>query len=206
MSLLRGYIQATTISFHDNDPENDTIADSGSGFLTAGFVDGDNITIIGSTSNNGTFDIDSIGLELYPLMLFVDADEIRLSSDGILTEEPAGDTVTITGTPWLFSPLSSGFDVPEERDRTILESLEGEKTMDEVSAKKRWELPVNAVSADKFDKISQWWQFGSKLRFNPDTSLSTVYDVRILNDSCPLSMMSPFWDTYYEGVLVLEEI
>lgn len=207
MSLLRGYIQAATISFHHNDPLNDTLEDSGDGFIIAGFVDGDNITISGSTSNNGAFIIEEMALDIYPLLLYVSDDVIHLIYLSELTEELEGDTVTITGTPWTFSPLASGFDVPEERDRVLLESLDGTKTVDEVSVKMRWELPVNAVSSTDFARISQWWRYGSTLRFNPDTDHATVYNVRLVNDGCPLSMMpNTAWNTLYQGVIIIEEI
>lgn len=207
MSLLRAYIQANTISFHENAPLNDTLQDSAEGFVAAGFVDGDSITISGSTSNNGTFTIEDMGLETHPLLIYVNEGEIQLNSDAVLVEEIAGDTVTIQGTPWTFSPLASGFDVPEERDRVLLESLEGNKTLDEVSVKMRWELPVNNVSATDFTKISQWWRYGSTLRFNPDTDHATVYNIRLVNDICPLSMMpNTAWNTLYQGVVIIEEI
>ncbi len=207
MSLLRAYIQADTISFHENAPLNDSIQDSAEGFVAAGFVDGDSITITGSTSNNGTFTIEDMGLETYPLLIYVNEGEIQLNSDAVLVEELEGDIVTIQGTPWTFSPMASGFDVPEERDRVLLESLDGTKSLDEVSVKMRWELPVNAVSSANFAKISQWWRYGSTLRFNPDTDHATVYNVRLVNDTCPLSMMPNMaWNTYYQGVLIIEEI
>jgi hypothetical protein len=207
MSLLRAYIQATTISFHENAPLNDSIQDSGDGLIAAGFVDGDSITVSGSTSNDGIFTIEDMGLETYPLLIYVNEGEIQLNSDAVLVEELEGDTVTIQGTPWTFSPLSSGFDVPEERDRVLLESTDGTKSLDEVSVKMRWELPVNAVSSANFTKISQWWRYGSTLRFNPDTDHATIYNVRLINEQCPLSMMPNMaWNTYYQGVLIIEEI
>lgn len=48
---------ATTISFTSG---TKTIADSGNGFVTAGFLAGTSITITGSASNNGTFTIVSV--------------------------------------------------------------------------------------------------------------------------------------------------
>lgn len=74
---------ATTISFSDADP--DTIADSGSGFVTAGFRAGQTITVSGSTSNDGTYTIASVV-----------AGTITLDSGDSLTTESAGDSVTIT--------------------------------------------------------------------------------------------------------------
>lgn len=71
----------TTISFSDANP--DTISDSASGFgiFSAGMI----ITVSGSTSNDGTYTIDSLT-----------AGVITLVSGDELTTESAGDTVTIT--------------------------------------------------------------------------------------------------------------
>ncbi len=76
---------AITIAFVDSNP--DTITDSGSGFLTAGFKSGDSITVSGSTSNNSTFTIAT-----------VIAGTITLVSGDNLTAETAGASVTITAS------------------------------------------------------------------------------------------------------------
>lgn len=84
VGLLRigGYIQTTTIAFVDSNP--DTITDSGNGFLLAGFIAGDKITVSGSTSNNSTFTIATVV-----------AGTITLSGGDSLTAESAGDLVQI---------------------------------------------------------------------------------------------------------------
>lgn len=74
---------ATTIAFVDSDP--DTITDSANGFVTAGFKQGQEITIAGSTSNDGTYRIKSVVAGTITL----------IASEG-LTAESAGDTVTIS--------------------------------------------------------------------------------------------------------------
>ena len=77
-------INAITIAFNDNGASPDTITDSGNGFLTAGFVVGDKITVSGSTSNDGDYTIAEIV-----------AGTITLVSTDELTTEVAGDSVTI---------------------------------------------------------------------------------------------------------------
>jgi len=77
-------IAVNTIAFNDNGANPDTITDSGSGFVTAGFVDGDKITISGSTSNDGDYTIDTVV-----------AGTITLIATDELTTEIAGDNVTI---------------------------------------------------------------------------------------------------------------
>lgn len=78
----RGYIKATTIAFVDSNP--DTITDSGSGFVTAGFTATDKITVVGSTSNDGTYTIANVA-----------AGTLTLDAGDTLVAEVAGDDVTI---------------------------------------------------------------------------------------------------------------
>ena len=75
-------IIATTIAFVDSDP--DTITDSGSGFVTAGFQSYQQIVVNGSTSNNGIYTAETIA-----------AGTLTLASTDSLTAEVAGDTVRV---------------------------------------------------------------------------------------------------------------
>ncbi len=77
------FMTATTIEFVDGGAGADSIQDSGSGFLVAGFKAGDLITVSGSTSNDGDYTIVSI------------ANTTLTLSTGVLTAEDAGDSVTI---------------------------------------------------------------------------------------------------------------
>ena len=86
---------ATTIAFVDGGAGADTITDSGSGFLTAGYKATDLITVSGSTSNDGDYTIVSLV-----------AGTITLAT-GVLTAEGAGDNVTIFGA--LPGQLIAGF-------------------------------------------------------------------------------------------------
>lgn len=78
-------LQGTTIAFNDNGDDADTITDSGNGFLIAGFQAGDQLTVAGSTSNDGTYVVSS-----------VTAGTITLLANESLTTEAAGGTVTLT--------------------------------------------------------------------------------------------------------------
>lgn len=73
---------ASTISFHDNDPDPDTIEDSGDGLVMAGFVVGSVITVDGSDDNDGSYTITAI-----------EAGAITVAE--ALTNEVAGDSITI---------------------------------------------------------------------------------------------------------------
>jgi hypothetical protein len=70
------------IAFVDSDP--DTITDTGSGFVTAGFEDGDIITVTGTTNNNDSF-----------LVATVAAGTLTLDAGEAVTAEGAGASVTI---------------------------------------------------------------------------------------------------------------
>lgn len=84
---------ATTISFHEGDPDatglehNDRIEDSDGNFITQGFENGMKITISGTTSNNGSG------------KLIVDVtDTVITLAPGIdLTNESSGTSFTLTG-------------------------------------------------------------------------------------------------------------
>lgn len=73
----------TTIAFVDSNP--DTITDSANGFVTAGFVAGDVITVTGSASNNKTFTIATVA-----------AGTITLVASDTVVAEGAGASITIT--------------------------------------------------------------------------------------------------------------
>ena len=84
---LSPYQVAATISFTRNTGGvADTISDSGSGFLVAGFQPGDFITVAGTTNNNTT-----TGYEIASLT----SGTITLVVSGRLTTEAAGASVTL---------------------------------------------------------------------------------------------------------------
>ncbi|GAG89703.1 unnamed protein product, partial [marine sediment metagenome] len=82
------YISVDTIKFDDNEADADTITDSGDGFVTAGFVPGDKITITGSTSNDGDYTIGSEDTD-------VTAGVLTLIATDELTTEDLADNVVI---------------------------------------------------------------------------------------------------------------
>ncbi len=77
-------ITASTIAFNDNGASPDTITDTGNGFVTAGFVVGDKITITGDSDNNGDYTIAEV---VGGTLTLIATDE--------LTTEGLGDSVTI---------------------------------------------------------------------------------------------------------------
>ena len=75
----------TTIAFNDNSADADTITDSGNGFLIAGFQPEDRLTVSGSSSNDGTFIVET-----------VTAGTITLRTNEVLTTEAASASITLT--------------------------------------------------------------------------------------------------------------
>jgi hypothetical protein len=74
---------ADTIAFVDSgDTSEDTITDSGSGFVTAGFVVGDTITVEGTTSNDGSY-----------VLTGVAAGTLSVATGSLTTEAAVGGTV-----------------------------------------------------------------------------------------------------------------
>jgi len=75
----------TDIAFVDGGEGADTITQSAAQFLVAGFEEGEDIVVTGSTSNDGTYTIVSVA-----------AGTITLATGELAESEEAGDTVTIT--------------------------------------------------------------------------------------------------------------
>lgn len=82
---LQVKLRTATIAFNENNAAADTITDSGSNFLVAGFQAGDQLTVSGSASNNGTYTVASVA-----------AGTITLLARNDLATEAAGATVTLT--------------------------------------------------------------------------------------------------------------
>ena len=81
------YVDGITIAFTNTDP--DTITDSDSGFVDAGFEGGHDIVVEDSESNDGVYNVDT-----------VTAGVLTLDSSEELTTESAGEDITITRIKW----------------------------------------------------------------------------------------------------------
>ena len=75
---------SSTLTFAENTPSADTIADSGNGFVTAGFKPDMIITVTNTSSNDGAYVIDTVTAGLITLIL----------SDDLADESPATGTLT----------------------------------------------------------------------------------------------------------------
>jgi len=131
-------ITDTTIAFVDSNP--DTITDSNNGFVTAGFIAGQTITVSGSTSNDGVYTIDTVA-----------AGTITLITSNALTAEAAGDNVTI---------LSSGWNGTEPTGKTassyvIQLSYNYKTTSDCVKEALTTDVPAMSSDQSNIDETSQ---------------------------------------------------
>ena len=83
---MQVFIDGTTIAFVDGGGGSDTITDSGSGFVTAGFAATDKIRVIGSASNDGDYQL-------------TNAAAGTLTITGTFTTEAAGESITVYQIP-----------------------------------------------------------------------------------------------------------
>ena len=84
---MQVFIDGTTIAFVDGGGSSDTITDSGSGFVTAGFAATDKIRVIGSASNDGDYQLTNAA-----------AGTLTMAT-ALLTAETASESVTIYQIP-----------------------------------------------------------------------------------------------------------
>lgn len=84
VAIFTAHITATTIAIVDSNP--DTITDSASGFVTAGFEAGQTIIVSGSASSDGQYLIETVA-----------AGTLTVRSTDALTAETAGSSITIDG-------------------------------------------------------------------------------------------------------------
>lgn len=86
------YVNGITFAFTNTDP--DTITDSDSGFVDAGFEAGHDIVVEGSQSNDGQYGVATAA-----------AGVLTLDTSDVLTTEAAGEYVTVTRIKWEKSNL-----------------------------------------------------------------------------------------------------
>ena len=84
---MQVFISGTGIAFVDGGVGSDTITDTGTGFVTAGFGTTDKIRVIGSASNDGDYQLTNAA-----------AGTLTMAT-ALLTAETAGESVTIYQIP-----------------------------------------------------------------------------------------------------------
>jgi len=118
-----GIIRATTISFS----AINTISDSGNGFVTAGFVQGQKITVVGSDSNDHTYTITTGGVAAGAITVSAtpDAVEDEAAGDLITIYQAAAGTAIAGCTDWTVNTDTVVHDVTTFEDAGIRAYLSG---------------------------------------------------------------------------------
>ena len=127
---VTGISNQTTIAYNDANP--DTITDSGNGFVNAGFVAGDVISVTGSTSNDGGYTISTVV-----------AGTITLVTGDALTTEAAGDTTSITA----WRPAATS----DPRDKAQFFVVQGNRLWKNASSNSVEYAETNSGSVDSSD-------------------------------------------------------
>jgi len=174
------YIKTDTIAFHENDTLDDTITDSNSGFIDAQFAAEDEITVDGSTSNDGDYTIDTVV-----------AGTITLDTGDDLVEESAGGMVTIIkkapGT------VTSGFygwelnDGREIADVTDFNSANGWREF--MPTLRRWTATLDRYwdasnNEQSILGVPQVFRFFTKYEAEPGADVPAIYyeGIGIINE------------------------
>lgn len=116
--------------------------------------------------------------------------------------------LTYSGTNVDFAP-GFGYSKPGILDVVHKRSKSGALKSYKHFYKGRWECPVSWFDSTDTTNINTWWQNVYDLTFVPDliNAPGTSYTVRIMNSNTPLLQFSgPYWETYYEGTIILEQV
>jgi hypothetical protein len=119
------------------------------------------------------------------------------------------DTMRISygGTNIDFSP-GFGYDVPDDLGIIRFRTPNGTLYSYKFFYKYRWEVPVSWFNSSDTTNINSWWSNNYDVTFYPDriNSPGTSFTCKIVNGTRPISRFNgPYWETYYEGTLILEQ-
>lgn len=162
-------ITAATIAFVDSNP--DTITDSGSGFVTAGFKAGDVITITGAAQggNNTTHTIASVV-----------AGTITLAGGDAVVVESAGATVTIVADlPGQILLNFSNWTLTYNDSVAEVSDFDSSGATERILGKTDWEVTADAFW-DTVDSQSAWLGAAAKTvylfgTYNASPDVTTAY-------------------------------
>ncbi len=116
--------------------------------------------------------------------------------------------ISYSGSNVDISPLvSAGYEEAEDRVRSSMKALDGTHHVYEWSSKKRYTIPVNAISSADYALVLSWWQNIRSITYYPDYDAApgTSITARVINETNPLAPMEGKWDTY-AGVIVVREV
>ena len=168
-----GYLADDGIAFVDSGP--DTLTHDLNGFVTAGFLAGDTISIVGSDSNDDEYTIDAGG---------VAAGTITLIGTDTLTNEIAGDDIIMQSVPgiqmggffnWSISWDSEVHDVTDFADdsvRTFIGGLTGWTA----TAEKRWLTGGAAADTEPQPGDTHYLRFFVVYTATPNVTTNYYYE------------------------------
>ena len=165
------YINAKTISFIGIDG----IADSGSGFVAAGFAQAQKIVVTGSTSNNNTFTLATGGVAVGVL---------TTTGTPVISDEVAGDDVTIVvAAPGTLASAFMDWEIEDRvdtHDVTDFDSLTVHSFFVGLSGwtgtATRWMQSTADATELKFPPGTKWWlRFFVKYAAIPSATIPAYY-------------------------------
>jgi len=112
------------------------------------------------------------------------------------------NTSTVTFNPF------KGYIRPDFFNEFIGRSLAGRIFIQQTCTKKRWEIPLQIISATNAVIINTWRVNNTPLRFIPDliNAPTTYYSVTIQNKEAALEEMTwPLFNNKWNGKLMLQE-
>lgn len=136
----KAWIQGTGIAFVDSNP--DTITDTGSGLVTAGFEAADLVTVSGTANNNTNYTIDTGGVAAGTLTL-IGGDAVTVESAGNLVtlQEALPGTQVLGFHNWTLDQSADMLEVTSFADAGVEQSIVGVR---------RW-----TATADRFFETTQ---------------------------------------------------
>lgn len=126
----RPRVKKTTISFTEDGP--DTILDSGFDFVKAGFLPNKNVVVSGSTSNDGSYLVDTVG-----------RGTLTLDGGESLTAEVAGDLVTIIQTEEVQLLGFHNWELPNTIDTQEVTAFDSNGNKEYIAALKDWDVSAS---------------------------------------------------------------
>lgn len=116
---------------------------------------------------------------------------------------PVGSYITLT------DKMDYRYEFAETLDRKDIRTKQGQLyTYIGQGNWRRFRLPMSWVSSSDRSLINSWWKTGTDLLFFEDSDQTSVFfDVRIVGVQEPFqSFVKPYFQTYYQGEVILETI
>ncbi|MDD5353026.1 MAG: hypothetical protein PHS93_07705 [Candidatus Omnitrophica bacterium] len=175
------YIKGKTISF----TATTTISDSGNGFVTAGFVQGQSIVISGSTSNNGTQTINTGGVAAGAIT--------TAGSPPIVNEDAGDDVIIVVAAPGTLASAFMDWEVEDRVDTHDVSDFDSATIHSFFVGLSGWTGTANRWMQSTADAV--------ELKFPPGTIWWLRFFIKYLASP---SATNPAY--YYEGAAVIKNV